>query len=75
MPMRLSRFWTLMKDEFGEGYAASVAADHVLGSLGNRTANTALEDGIPPRDVWFALCDDMGVPESRRLGKEPRRKR
>ena len=68
--MRLSDFWRLMDDEFGEGYARSLARDHVLGALGNRTAMQALESGIGPREVWVALCDDMDVPQARRLGKE-----
>ena len=28
----------------------------------------ALDAGLPPRDVWFALCDAMDVPENRRHG-------
>lgn len=59
-----------MNDEFGQSYAASVARDHVLGSLGNRTALQALDHGVPPRDVWLALCEDLDVPESRRLGRD-----
>ena len=61
-----------MNDEFGESYAGSLARDHVIGALGNRTALRALEDGQSPRTVWLALCDDMDVPESRRLGVEHR---
>lgn len=59
-----------MEDEFGEGYAGSLARDHVVGALGNRTVLQALEDGEPPRTVWLALCDDMDVPASHRLGRE-----
>ncbi len=70
--VRLSHFWTLMEDEFGEAYAGSLAQDHVLGELGNRTALQALDDGVKPRRVWAALCDDMDVPESRRLGRDVR---
>jgi len=40
-PVRLSDFWRLMDDEFGAGYARSLARDHVLGALGNRTAAQA----------------------------------
>jgi hypothetical protein len=64
-----------MNDEFGESYASSLARDHVIGGLGNRTVLQALEDGEPPRTVWRALCDDMDVPESRRLGVEHRTSR
>ena len=70
--MRLSKFWTLMNDEFGESYAGSLARDHVIGTLGHRTALQAIEEGESPRTVWLALCDDMDVPETRRLGVEHR---
>jgi hypothetical protein len=71
--VRLSQFWTLMKGEFGEGYAGSLARDHVVGALGNRTVLQALEEGEAPRTVWLALCDDMDVPQDHRLGREPKR--
>ena len=70
--MRLSHFWSLMNDEFGETYASSLAQHHVLGVLGDRTVAQALDDGESPRRVWLALCDAMDVPESRRLGIERR---
>lgn len=73
--MRLSHFWTLMREEFGPGYAGSLAHDHTLGSLGGRTAEQALADGIPPRDVWRAVCDDFDVPPAGRFGKERRPRR
>lgn len=64
-----------MEDEFGSAYAASLARAHVLLALGNRTAQQALDDGVPPREVWLALCVDLDVPESRRLGRDLPRKR
>jgi len=70
--MRMSDFWRLMEDEFGAAYAHSLARDHVLGSLGNRTPLEALEAGTKPREAWLALCVDMDVPLERRLGKELR---
>lgn len=73
--MRLSQFWTLMDDEFGGSAARSLARDHVLGSLGERTPDEALRDGVPARAVWLALCEDLDVPVGRRLGRDlpPRR--
>lgn len=73
--MRISHFWTLMNDEFGESYAPTLARDHVLGVLGGRSVSQALEEGLHPRLVWLALCDDMDVPPERRLGRveAPRR--
>lgn len=68
--MRTSRFWTLVEDEFGAAYAHSLARSHVMSALGGRTAVEALESGIPPREVWLALCADMDVPEERRHGRD-----
>jgi DUF3046 family protein len=70
--VRLSQFWTFMEDEFGATYAASLARDLTLAALGGRTAQEALDAGLPPRQVWVALCDAQDVPESRRHGKDPR---
>ena len=68
----MSHFWTLMEDEFGTAYAGSLARDHVIGALDNRTVVRALADGVPPREVWEAVCDDMNVPQERRLGRDDR---
>ena len=70
--VRTSDFWRLMDDEFGAAYARSLARDHVLGALGNRTPLEALESGVKPREAWLALCVDMDIPVERRLGKEHR---
>jgi hypothetical protein len=64
-----------MDDEFGAAYARTLASDQVLGALGSRTAREALDAGVPPRDVWFALCDALGVPPQRRLGADPAKRR
>ena len=58
--MRHSRFWALAEDEFGAAYAHSLAGSTHIAALGGRTAVEALDAGIPPRDVWFALCDVDG---------------
>lgn len=68
----MSQFWALMEGEFGAGYAHTLARSHVLGSLSDRTAEQALDAGMPPRDVWHALCDAMDVPPERRLGEDVR---
>jgi hypothetical protein len=70
--VRLSRFWELMNDEFGEAYAGSLARGHTLHALRDLTVLEALERGESPRSVWLALCDDMDVPETRRLGVDRR---
>lgn len=71
--VRHSEFWQLMEDEFGVGYARSVARDQVVAALGGRTADEALAAHVPPRQVWFALCDVMDVPTERRWGRLDRK--
>jgi hypothetical protein len=68
--MWLSEFWTLMRDEFGDGPAQALAGSHVLAALGGRTAVEALEAGLSPREVWLALVKDLDVPQERWLGRE-----
>jgi hypothetical protein len=68
--MRMSEFWTLVEEEFGAGPGRTLVADHVLGALDHRTAAQALEAGEDARTVWFALCDDLQVPEERRWGRD-----
>ena len=60
--MRLTEFRERITQQFGEAYGASVAADHVLAAVGGRTAAQAIEAGVEPRDVWWALCSDFDVP-------------
>jgi hypothetical protein len=63
--MRLTEFRELVTGWFGAVYGSSVLADHVLNTLGGRTAVQAIEDGVDPRDVWRALCADFDVPRDR----------
>ncbi|WP_432513998.1 DUF3046 domain-containing protein [Kineococcus sp. SYSU DK001] len=70
--MRVSEFWTLVTDEFGDAYGRSLVADQHLLALDDRTAGQALDAGVEPKAIWLALCDAMDVPASRRLGKDPR---
>lgn len=65
-----SEYRRLMTDEFGSAYAAVLGNSHVLQALGNRTPDQALADGVKPRDVWVAICDDLQIPEDRRLGRD-----
>ena len=73
--MKLSEFWALMEHEFGAGYAPVLARDLVLGSLDHRTAVEALDAGVNPKTVWFAICEEQEIPQERRWGpdKEPLR--
>jgi len=74
--MRRSEFLRAVEDEFG-GRSIVLMTDLVLGAVGNRTPSEALEAGIPPRDIWLALCEENDVPAERRYGVgrlEPRRR-
>jgi hypothetical protein len=60
--VRLTEFQELVAGQFGQVRGTSVLVDHVLTTLGGRTAEQAIEDGMDPRDVWRALCADFDVP-------------
>jgi hypothetical protein len=64
--VRQTVFWERMRAQFGEAYAESVAKDHVLSSLGGRTVNKALADGVDAKIVWRAVCETFNLPESLR---------
>jgi hypothetical protein len=61
--MRLTEFWARMREQFGDGYAESVAKDYVLSGLGGRTVNKALADGEDAKVVWRAVSDQFKVPD------------
>ena len=72
--MRLSRFWELMNDEFGSGYAHVLVDTLVLKNYPG-TAGQALNEGIDPKEVWKEICIIQEVPEERHFGvdKPPKR--
>lgn len=73
--MRLSEFRTAVADEFGD-YGRVIVRDLVLTAVGGLTAEEAIARGVPPRDIWLALCDAVDVPLERRHGvgqREPQR--
>lgn len=72
--MRRSEFLRAVDDEFG-ARGPSLLSDLVLPGI-DRTAAEALDAGVPPRDIWLALCAETDVPVHRRHGAgrlEPRR--
>lgn len=58
----MTQFRELVEAQFGPVRGASLMVDHVLTELGGRTAVVAIEDGVDPREVWWALCADFDVP-------------
>ncbi len=61
--MRITVFWERMNQQFGEGYAESVAKDYVMAGLGGRTIEQALADGVAAKTVWQAVCGTFDVPQ------------
>jgi hypothetical protein len=61
--VRLTVFWERMAEFFGVAYAESVAKDHVLSTLGGRTVDKALADGVDVKAVWRAVCEAFNVPD------------
>jgi hypothetical protein len=59
-------FWDLMRGQFGDAYAESVAKDFVLSGLGGRTVNKALADGEDAKVVWRAVCDTFNIHDTLR---------
>lgn len=64
--MRITVFRKLMAEEFGEIRADMLARDHVFSALGSRTVDDALDAGVPPKEIWRAVCDAFEVPVERR---------
>ncbi len=64
--MKRSEFFRAVDQEFG-ARASTLVTDLVLGPLG-RSAEEALEAGVPPREIWQALCEEADVPAERRYG-------
>ncbi|WP_062072799.1 DUF3046 domain-containing protein [Demequina sediminicola] len=68
--MRISEFWALADSVFGESYSRTLARELALDGCRSMTAAESLAQGVPARDVWHALCDQMSIPLSERDGGE-----
>lgn len=58
-----SEFRQALEETFGSAYGRTLAAELVLLPLGNRTPDQALADGVPPQEVWDAVCEEMELDE------------
>ncbi|WP_129336822.1 DUF3046 domain-containing protein [Cellulomonas endophytica] len=70
--MTYREFWALVDEVLGRAQGRVLVRELVLGPVGDRTAQAALDDGVPPREVWHALCDALEVPDARRFGASHR---
>jgi hypothetical protein len=55
-----------MEAALGPAYARAWAGRFVLGELGERTAQEALDAGESPKRVWAAVWRALGLPASER---------
>jgi hypothetical protein len=55
-----------MTHHLGVGYAESWARDQHLAALDGRTVDAALDDGVPVRSVWRAVCEALDIPPHQR---------
>lgn len=63
--MRLSEFKRAMTEEFGAQVGSAIIRDLVLDEIGGKTAEAALAEGLPIRDIWLAICKSLDVPKDR----------
>lgn len=64
--MRYTEFWARMERALGKGYDHVWAEQFVMADLGRRTAQQALDDGVPPKQVWATVHRALELPESER---------
>lgn len=64
--VRHTEFWARMNQHLGESYAPAWADQMVIGALEHRTVREALDAGVPPKEVWRAVWEILGLPASER---------
>ena len=64
--MRHTEFWARMQQALGASYARSWASSIVIGELGGRTAQEAIDAGVPPKEVWLAVWRTLELPVSQK---------
>jgi hypothetical protein len=55
-----------MDSALGSSYARSWARQFVMGDLGGRTAQEALDAGVPPKEVWASVWRALDLPARER---------
>jgi hypothetical protein len=64
--VRHTEFWARMQVHLGPAYAESWARDQHLAELDGRTVAQALDAGVPPKQVWAAVCEVLRLPARER---------
>ena len=60
--VRHTEFWARLEHALGTGYYRVWAEQVVISDLG-RTAQEALDAGVPPKQVWAAVWQSLDLPE------------
>jgi hypothetical protein len=55
-----------MEDALGPSYHRAWARQFVMAELDGRTAQEALDAGVPPKQVWAAVWRALDLPASER---------
>jgi hypothetical protein len=55
-----------MEAALGPAYARAWAGSVVIGDLGGRTVQEAIDAGEPPKAVWAAVWRTLELPDSER---------
>ena len=56
--MRLTDFWERLEQAFGSSYARSIAADYTFSSLGGRTIDEAIAQGVETATIWRSVVSE-----------------
>ncbi|MFL6060262.1 MAG: DUF3046 domain-containing protein [Marmoricola sp.] len=60
--MRHTELWARMEQALGPAYAHTWASMFVIADLGGRTAQEALDAGVPAKEVWRAVWSVLELP-------------
>ncbi|WP_182526595.1 DUF3046 domain-containing protein [Nocardioides dongkuii] len=60
--MRHTEFWSRLDAALGPAYSRTWAERLVMSELGGRTAQEALDAGVPPKEVWAVVWAVLELP-------------
>jgi hypothetical protein len=64
--VRHTEFWSRLEAALGTAYYRVWAEQFVMAELDRRTAQEALDAGLPPKQVWAAVWKALELPPSER---------
>jgi hypothetical protein len=64
--VRHTELWERLERHLGASYVSVWAETFVIGDLDHRTVRDALDEGVPPKQVWAAVWKALELPASER---------